>query len=614
MADQNDMQKGAIRDFMGIEPGDDEAERVRVIRELFRVARNQRRARVETWRKNYRVLHNRTWAAGRDSWLPTPTASETWPIVASMIGWMTDQRPMLYVVPAADPHQPTYEQTFSPIAHDLEKTLEATWHKHNTDAEHEKILWDAHAFGTGLGKTTWDAALDEGLGDAVTVRVDPFRFYPDPTATNEYDGNFYIEARTMSLQELDRRYPGASDLPGLVEENTMVDERPDLYSDTNRTPRANPGPISPNTSQQYGRPSWRRESGGDTYDRAVTVYEAWVREHDLWVDASVDPPEDRIDDRWHVYIMCGERIIFDAEAHDLWGHGRHPYTRYVLTDEGEFWGTSIVEHLASNQIAMNRLLAAMQLHAELTGNPILLESTRSRLGRAKITNKPGGRYTIPPGTKADTGWLDPPSMAAEVQNLILFHREEMERISGMSAMSRGTAPQGRPAKKMIDNIQEASFVRVRMALRNLEKFLRDSGELRAALIAENYTVERIVAINGPSGQKTAMALKGRHFFTPQETIGEDGKVKLESMPLRFSLWIQAGSSLPTSRQARAQEADVLYGMQAIDRQAVLEAHDYPNRQEIIKRMDQKEMMAQMAQAQSKGGPKARNRPRQGPGQ
>lgn len=556
----------------GIIPTDAEYARVGYLRNLFNSARTYRSRRISIWQRSYKVLHNKSWSDLRDSWMPSPQASETFPIIASMVAWMTDQRPMIYLNPAVDPGSPMYEMS-SNLARDLEKVMEANWLMRFADTELEKVLWDSMVFGTGMFKTSWDASLEEGLGDAVITRVDPFRFYPDPQARSLDEANFMIEARSMSMQELDRRYPGTAALleDGGVEESSMLDERPELYA-SGRPPMANIGGLNGN-SPRYGLPTPNARASLGDIDKGVTVYECWTREHQTFAPTTEDG-EPEVDDRWRLTVISGSRVLFEAEAQELFGHGRHPYTRYVGTDTGEFWGISLVEHLTPLQLSLNRLLAAMQHHAELTGNPILLEDTRSGITRQQIVNKPGERLEKNPG--GEVKWLEPPNMSPQMMELVKFYQGEMERVSGLSAIVRGASPQGRQARQVLDSIQEAAFVRVRMALRNLERALREVGWLQASLITENYTAPRIVAITGEQNS-TPMVLHTRHFYMPSE----DG-----SMPLRFSLWVQAGASLPTSRQARAQEADMLYAMGAIDREAVLEAHDFPNRQTVLQRIQQ----------------------------
>jgi hypothetical protein len=571
-------------------PSTHDLDLVTEIRGYFDAAKQERRNRVDDWQRNYRLVHNRAWGDLRPTWMPSPAVSETYPIVASMVGWMTDQRTSLSIIPAMNPHSPEYE-FYSTMARDLELVLKSNWIVNKADVEVEKGLWDAMIYGTAFWKVTWDQNRVGGQGDAVLSRIDPFRIYPDPSASNFDEANYIIEARTMSVQELERRWPGskAKVEEGGYEEST-TDERDSLWSGSSRTPMANPGGVN-GAPPMWGRPGQgRREVTKELrQDTAVTVYEAWLRENNHYTN---DEGEVYVEEAWRVVVVCGNEVLMDEPAKELWSHARHPYVKYVANEMGDFWGLSLVDHLRPLQLAINRTLAAVQSNAELIGNPVLVEDSRSGLPRTQIVNKPGQRVTKNTGSEVE--WLRPPEMPAYIGELVKFYIGEMERVSGLSAIVRGATPTGRNAQGVLDSVQEAAFVRVRLALRNLEYALREAGELMASLITENYTGPRLVAIVGPNGEKSSLALKARHFMVPTE----EGAV-----PMKFQMWVQAGSSLPVSRQARAQEADVLFAMGALDQQAVLEAHDYPNRHEILQRLGLAAQIEQITGQQI--GPNAR---------
>ncbi len=159
---------------------------------------------------------------------------------------------------------------------------------------------------------------------------------------------------------------------------------------------------------------------------------------------------------------------------------------------------------------------------------------------------------------------------------VKFHVEEMERTSGLSAISRGMAGQGRLASDVYDSAQEAGFVRIRLAQRNLEFCLRRAGQKYVSLIAEFYIEPRFMALVGPEGKQSSGLLAAQHFWMP----GKDGK----ELPLRFMVSVRAGSMLPTSRNARIAEIDTLFNMGAVDRPVVLEAHNVPNAAQINDRI------------------------------
>lgn len=574
-----------------IPPSTRDAELAAEIHSLFQQARSYRRPLVQQWNRNYRILRNRTWTASRPSWMPSPEVPEIHPIVASLVGWMTDQRPTFEAIPAYPPHSPNAE-FYSTLALHLKTTLQALWAVHEYDLDVEQAVWDSYIYGTGLLKSGWDDTLDLGLGNAVMRRVDPYLFYPDPGATSMRDANYFIEVRTMSLQEMDRRWPGSAGKVTPVTEDG--DERPNLLAPGNR-PMANPGAIG-GGSNRYGLPGQSRLSGGSRAtgfsleDPGVTVLEAWIRQHSTQeVKGGPRDGETEVLDTWRVIVVAGSQVLMDEDALDIFPWGGHPYDRFVAEDSGEFWGLSLVDLLIPAQLSINRILASIQHNIELTGNPVFKESNRSGIQRTRITNKPGQRVTFNEGTTAD--WMPPPQLHPMMMPMIQWYIGEMERVSGLAQISRAISPGGRNAASVHESVQEASFVRVRTHLRSLERCLRSQAEKIASIVVHNYTMPRLIATMGPDGQQTAMYLKGRHFFVPTPKPDDP----TSESPLRFQLMVQAGSSLPTSRERRSQEADVLFAMGAIDVQAVLEAHDYPNRNQITRRVMEAQAMG-MGQA------------------
>lgn len=552
-------------------PSLDEAALVGRMRNLFQRARTERKPWVNQWMKNHRVMRNRTWLTTRESWLPSPEVPEVRPIIASCVAWVTDQRPSLELAPAAQPFSPYYDQ-MDKLADDMKTAINAAWVTYQWENEIQKAVWDAYVYDVGYLKTVWDASLAYGLGDVALRRVDPFTFYPDPQATCMEDANYFIEARTVSLQELDRRFPGSAERFELQGYTENIDEMPRSPHLNPSAPRANPGAIAPATTARYGLPGQTSRDSVAIDDRGVTLLECWVREHTAQKD---DQGINRIYECWRVICVAGPHILLNKRADEVSPFRTHPYDRYTPEDMGEFFGQSMVELLSPSQLAVNRLLSAMQQSVELTGNPPFVEDSRSNISRTKIPNRPGVRLTKSAGGTAE--WMTPPAYSPQSGELVKFYITEMEKISGLSAISRGLVPGGRLASDVLDSVQESGFVRIRLSLRNLEFCLRNVGQKVAAYIGEFYTEPRLVSLVGPEGSKTSRTLGPRHFYMP----GPDG-----AAPLRFQVLVYAGSMLPTSRQARISEADTLFAMNAIDRQALLDAHDTPNRDRILERMSE----------------------------
>ncbi len=568
-------------------------------RELFYFARNHRRPLLERWVKNYEVLHNRVWSDNRAKWLPSPRVAEIYPIVASIVAWECDSSPVFDVVPSADPNSPYYTQQ-AVVANDLRTTLRSAWSLNDMETEVQKFIWDANVYGTGISKVVWDNSAADGYGDVRLTRVDPFRFYPDPAAEDMASARFFIETHELSDEELEERFPGSLKKIKNFSEGPAERSPTQLSNANEKLPKANPGPISPNTSMAYGLPGQGRETT-DIDSNTHLILEVWHRcspenrnkgdyekseRNEPAEGTAEDVYEDRAETKyekdsdswyWRCTVVCGDAVLLDSPAEDLWAHGQHPYDRLVCQDEGEFWGMSLVELLAPLQTSVNRLLAAVEQNIWLAGNPVLLEPVQSGLERTRITNRPGQRLQInTPAAKPE--WMNPPVIQPQLaMQLIQFYVGEMERISGLSAIVRGATPGGRNAQGVLDSVQEAAFVRIRAMLRNLEAMLKSSGQKAASLIAEFYDSPRVIAFVGPSGEQNLAALGARHFYTwnPESPA---------PTPIRFQLQVQAGSTIPTSRQARAAEADTLFAMGAIDEEAVLQAHDFPNWPMIVDRV------------------------------
>jgi len=569
----------------------EDIELINRLRGLFGRARSRRRPRIGLWNRNRRLVYNRQpWGRTQGRYA---SASEIYPILHALIGWMTDQRQVLDINPSCDPGSP-YADQMGQVANDLKTVLDSLWLVKDFDLPLEQVLWDAMMFGTGIFKVVWDPAEDHGMGNAILTRVDPWAFYPDPNAPSLEEAEYMFEARLISWDELDRRFPGASAYLGKGAEERL-DTPDDLYGGS-KEPMGNPGNLGSagtggNASTSWGGPGATDRDHANR-EGGVTIYECWLRENEMWED---DEGESYTQTVWRLIVFSGNYILLDERCEDLWDHGGHPYVRYVLQDLGEFWGMSLVEHLAQPQEALNRILASIQGNAELIGDPVWLEDTRAQIGRAKITNRPGQRLYKTAGS--DAGWQTPPALPAFMFQMVQFWIGEMERISGLSAIVRGATPTHRNAQGVLDQVQEAAFVRVRAALRNMERSLRGIGTLLSSLVVENYTTPRIVAVAGPQAQQSALALRGKHFYQP----GPDG-----ATPLKYELWVEAGGKQPTSRQARAQEIDFALSVGAADRRAWLEFHNIPNWQQIDQRMTQREQLG-MQQHQKATAPGARQR-------
>lgn len=600
------MPSGYVTRTMG------DLEKVNYLRNLFLAARDAKRQRYDSWLRNYRLVHNRISGSTYTSWAPQPRDSEIFPLLSSWVGWMTDQNPEIVFFPTADPFSKFHDYV-KQIASDLTNLYATNYDAEYYDTQLKLALWDDAMYGWGGIKNLWDNGAAGGAGNAVMRRVDPWAFYPDPYATSLYDAEYFVEARRISWNQLVRMYPRTKQLLDYPSSSTDgIDERPNLYTDGNTQPKA-PflGALNSGGAYGYGQTSntygtWNRSNSYKrSYDPApgYVVYEFWLKENDS--DPAAPPeelphgPEKYVQARWKCIVMCNGQILFEEWADELWDHGQHPYSDFRSDDIGEFFGISLVDHLAYPQIYINRLLTAAQHNTELIGNPIFLEPTNSGLGRVGIINRPGTRLPISTQTAQAGGgnfprWLEPPKLPDAIMELVQFWIERMENIIGLTGVQKGQVPNQRSAEGVIQSVQEAAMVRIRSAMTNYAWMLRDSAYKLADLICQNYTEARTIAIIGPDGRMAPLFLANHHFYDPA-TKGDT--------PLKFVVRAEAGANKPTSRNARMAEAEKLMAIGCVDDQYVLETHGIKDADKILARLYDKRQKGLVSQ----GGPGARQK-------
>jgi hypothetical protein len=562
---------------------DDDREReiVGFVRDLFYRARDARRPMLGNWRTWYRALNNRT---GSDE------VAQMWPIIASMVAWMTDQRPLAQTLAAGQPFSP-HNDMFDALSKDMNSVLEMQHSSYDEDVELTRCLWDVATYGIGWTKTLWDATLADGLGDTTYRRRDPFTIYPDPYARSPKDMNHIIEASIMTLSDLERAWPGARKLlAGSWYED--IDESPHVLDGNldQNAPRAVLKAPAAGGSMQFQNSSRLGASDPQNRDEpVVTVLECWVRE--TTTKRTDDPNVVQVIEEWRCYVVCGNRLIFSGLASDVSGHREHPYDRVVLFDTGEMYGPSLVHFMMGPQRSINRIIQAIERNAELHGNPIMAEAPRAQSRHQRKSNQPGQILKARPD---EVGWIQPPQMHPQMSvSLIQYFESKLESISGMTAIVRGFMGNGRNAQGVMDSVQDAAFVRIRATLREIERQLRGITRKKVATIAEFWTEPRFVALLGEDGQTLRQAFASRHFYAPPDETGK-------RVPLRFSIMADAGSQLMTSKQAKAQTAMTLYTLGAIDIYELLKALGWNNYAVVAKRvMEQQAMQGTLGAAPGK---------------
>src|SRR5215469_1649099 len=137
--------------------GLDDYDRVQALNTLYYIARDQKRTLYQSWSRNYKIIKNRLQGSNLASWLPQPRDSEIYPVISSLVAWMTDQDPDVGFLPAADPNSVYYDDC-QKLASDPDMVYQSVWMNEDYDREIKIMLWDTFLFGLGTLKVIWDNA------------------------------------------------------------------------------------------------------------------------------------------------------------------------------------------------------------------------------------------------------------------------------------------------------------------------------------------------------------------------------------------------------------------------------------------------------------------------
>jgi len=556
---------------------------------LFNYAKEKKRPLLKKWITNYNVVHNRTWSKFRGTGYPKTEIPEIYPILASITAWETDQNPQYSVTSEMPPNSP-FAISYATLAKDLEWILNTNWEALDYSNTAQTVLWDGEMYGIGFAKNIWSPHTTGGLGDVQMCRVDPFNMYLDPDARAWKDVQFLIETKTCTKEEVKKRFPKArvdelyfsSDTPDgptqLDQTNNPGAQRPNLSRFPTPTTTNNPTTTNvTSTKAKYDMPSSLDNSN-------VVIMEMWYQKltnSGLTNDNDPTPETPNKSEKqneWFCLVFCGDQILMHKSAEELMGVNMHPYARYCPLEEGELYGYSLVEQLAPMQISINRLFASVEQNAWLSGNPILVQKDGRR---TSISNRPGEKIEVNDPNQ-DVRWLTPPSISAQHIEVINKLIEEMERISGMSAIVRGASPEGRPSEGVVNTIQDSAFVRIRQRLRNYERFLRECALMQASLITQFYDQDRVMSRIGDDGEGTSLQITESHFYVP----GPDGVE-----PLKYNLRVRAGASDAIGREARLAMYERLFAIGAIDHESLLKLSRIPGWHEIAQKVTQEKTAA-----------------------
>jgi len=283
---------------------------------------------------------------------------------------------------------------------------------------------------------------------------------------------------------------------------------------------------------------------------------------------------------WRVLQITANGVICNLAPLDecFWGL---PFTIHRDYEQAfRMWGFGEIDHILSKTKAIDYRSQLVTLALEYAANPVVLADDVN----VNVINSPSveAGSVLSKKRGSEIRWMEPPQIGPEFFAYLQAQKADIQDISGVQDAQAGARPPGIQTGIAVQSLQEAAGKRVR----GKEGGLSDS----FCLLLKKLLVS------------TAMKLNRRIQF--RSTDGLDMTIDPEDILGEYEIRFEKGSGFGMNKDTRRMVAERLFQLGAVDAQEVLEAYDWPNRQAVAMRMQQQQMMAELAKAKmaSESGP------------
>ena len=536
--------------------------------------------------------------------------------VEAVLPIVTDNRPRAEIA--------AKEESDSELVEMLADAYYAKWDDLDLQMKGEQAIKSALVLSEGWWKVYWDPLAANGYGDIRIDVVSPKNMFFDPNARDYLlkDAYYVGYSANVRLNGLKARYP---DKANKLEAKWMLNNLPpDVLQAMNEESVG--GDTMTDDDDDIVSTRWVNAKGGmlDGSEK-LSLIEIWVDDQtidELTPDYLVvfdgsAPPQEYTSEIEQELLQSG--VFFDkVGAKDLpklgyedgtrhrrkypngriitiagnillrdkpspYKHGRSPYVRffrYPVPDKGYFYGE--IDQIIPLQMELNKRKSQIIDIMNIVANPPMLINIASGINSKKMTNEPG--LIIPTNMDVDRAakWLQPPNIPSALFVQIEQIGQDIDTVSGVHDITQGRRPTGITAAAAIETLQEAAQTRIRLAARYYEYSLKHASELMLSIIWDYYKNNRTIRKKTTDGYEYKVV-----NFANAELAGGIPDVVIKS-----------GSTMPISEAIRRQDAKELKMMGTIDDESVLDVYNWPDKKEVLARVQAEKQQMMQAEAQA----------------
>lgn len=561
------------------------------------------RARFDTsWQNNYEfVFGGKQWSINRPAWRFSEVINYTWANIMTEVGIQTDARPRVQ-------YNPTEPSDFG-FAKQLEKINEVNWTKYPwlqrvaDNILQSKWVHVAHA------EVCWNTDLEGGLGDVEYKLLDPFYAYWDPIATDIDECRFFIYAAPVPTQKLKDEYPDKaqeikSDIEGIGEKTSEVVS---ITSD-----RSIYGQTNVRSFRNYDK------FGGEPMS---FLCKYWIKDESCYEEEQTGAdgqkeyvtklkyPKGRYIEKVGNTILCDGPIGYKINGKIVpYEDGKIPIARLVnYSYPGEYAGEHEVAHTRGPQKVFNYVWSHILDQMKMASNPVTIIGATSGVDPDNVTNEPGLKILAQDvnQVRREPGL----GVASGMQFMLDQAKANIDQVYGLTDFMKGAVDPAIGSGVLFDGYAEAAQVRPREKNRNLDQFLQKLGQLMLSRYLQFYTAPRVFRITNEEGYPEHVEFyishdeQGNKYANVNRTIQDQNNPEAQPQTVSQQFPIKgvpdvevvSGSSLPFAKALKSKTALEYFNAGVIDQEEVLSAVDWPNKENVIERMQK-----QAAEAAAQG--------------
>ena len=584
--------------------GEDETELLSKLKKYYDESYYSSKDRRENWKKYFKYWTNQTLSETRSKLKSDIRVNYAVLITSIKTPVMTQQKPKATFLALNN------TDNREKLAQMLSKLVgNALWNKLKLQQKLVDVINTSIIYDAGFWKIGWDSVAERGIGEVFVTPIEPFKIFPDPSASEIDDCRYIVHTEVYPVSYLQDKYPKFKDK---IKADKKISE---VLFEERKSGRNSTGSFAVGENTKFAV-----EKGcSKEYWLAPSVCDQSIMEVVGEEEEEIEIPgtdefgnpflrkEIRVSEvkapkyrNGRVVTVLNDTIIVDDKPNP-YEHGRFPFVKQVISRvPNEFWGMGDIEQCIPLFDALNHAyqqiddITAKMCNLGYTVDPSIGEQNIKRF--IKSLHQEIGQVKVIPldKVKADV----PPVIPAYLFNRINDIVQRIETITGITDVLQGKGGISHRTARGIERIYESATSRMGLATRIMEESLKDVAYLMASVAQQFYETDRTFSVVGTSNNVEEVLT-----ISKSDISGE------------FDVSIDSGASLPQDKKSKAelvfsllqnQIFNMALGQDPLQKEiakTVLDAVEYPGREAMLTfapAQPQPEMLPEMVQG---GDPK-----------